>query len=83
MKVVYVDNKKQVTSQISSVEDGVATVDFYVDNQIVLTRNVPIPEQCNGNTDDPVFQSIIESYSRRLKYNAHVGLKQDATVKSV
>ena len=82
MQVVYVDNKKKVTSQISSVENGVATVDFYIDNEIALSRPIAIPEQCSGNTADPVFQTIVEAYTRRLKYNAHIGLKQDETVKS-
>jgi hypothetical protein len=83
MQTVYVDNKKKVTTNIASVEDGVAFVDFFVDNQLALTRPVPIPEQANGNTADPSFTNIIDAYVRRLAFGAHIGLKQDETVKSV
>ena len=83
MPVVYVDNRKNVTSNVVSVDNNVATVEFYVDNELALTRPITIPEQANGNTDDALFTNIVESYARRLRYNAHIGLKQDKTVKSL
>ena len=83
MPVVYVDNRKNVTSNVVSVDNNVATVEFYVDNELALTRPITIPEQANCNTDDPLFTNIVESYARRLRYNAHIGLKQDETVKSM
>lgn len=83
MPTVYVDNKKNVTSSITSVANGVATVEFFVDNQLALTRPVPIPEQANGNTADPSFTNIVDAYACRLRFGAHVGLQNDKTVKSV
>lgn len=83
MPTVYVDNKKNVTTNIASVANSVATVEFFVDNQLALTRPVPIPEQANGNTADPSFTNIVDAYARRLKFGAHVGLKNDETVRSV
>ena len=82
MKVVYVDNKKKVTTNIASVANNVATVEFLVDNEIVLTRLINLPDQANGNTADPSFTSIVDAYALRLTYGAHIGLKQDETVKS-
>jgi hypothetical protein len=83
MQIVYVDNRKNVTTNIVSVEDNVATVEFYVDGELALVRPIKIPEQANGDTNDASFTSIIESYARRLRFGAHIGLKQDETVKSM
>ena len=82
MKVVYVDNKKSVSTNIASVVDGVATVEFTVDGELALTRPISIPDIANGNTQHESFTTIVNSYARRLRFNAHVGLKQDETVQA-
>ena len=83
MTIVYVDNRKNVSTNIVSVEDNVATVNFYVDNELSLTRTINIPEEANGDTTHSSFTDIVEIYARRLRYGAHIGLKQDETVKSL
>lgn len=83
MPTVYVDNKKNVVTNITNVANNVATVEFFVDNELALTRPVPIPEQANGNTADPSFTNIVDAYARRLTFGAHIGLKRDETIKSV
>lgn len=83
MKVVYVNNKKTVTSNTISVntEDSTALVEFFVDGELKLTRPVAIPEEAKGDINHDSFKKTVQLYEQRLVFGAHIGLKQDATIK--
>jgi HSP90 family molecular chaperone len=83
MKVVYVDNKKNITSNTISVdaETGTAMVQFFVDGELELTRPVAIPEEAQGDITHDSFKKTVQLYEQRLVFGAHIGLKQDNTIK--
>jgi len=57
-------------TEIVSVQDNVATVNFYRNDELLLTRPIPIPEQAGGSTDHESFQTILTNYGRYVTYNA-------------
>ena len=56
--------------EIIDVTSSTATVNFYRNEELILTKEIAIPAEANGDINHPTFQTYLKNIERVAKFNA-------------